>query len=277
MGTPSLIGNATTSRGAGRGPRARAGRRRAASRRAGRAAREGRGCFRPRSGPTCSARARAPSSITAARPWPASWTATGGQSSSSCGAGTTPRAARDLTQGFFAAFLERDFLRYVDRARGKFRVFLRTALDHYLADEWDRARAEKRGGARPHLPLDFAQVEGEAGGQAADDDPERLFRRKWAVAVMRRALEAVQGEYRASDRAHEFEVLGGRLVDGAAPAATYAALAARLGWSEHDVNNRLHRMRKLYRDAIWRELRALTEDDAQAEEELRELFSAVAR
>jgi RNA polymerase sigma-70 factor (ECF subfamily) len=186
-------------------------------------------------------------------------------------------AARDLTQGFFAAFLERDFLQYVDRARGKFRVFLRTALDHYLADEWDRACAEKRGGARPHLPLDFAQVDGEASGPAADDDPERLFRRKWAVAVMGRALEAVQGEYRASDRAQEFEVLGGRLVEGASPTATYAALAARLGWSEHDVNNRLHRMRKLYRDAIWRELRALTADDAQAEEELRELFSAVAR
>jgi RNA polymerase sigma-70 factor (ECF subfamily) len=191
--------------------------------------------------------------------------------------GHEPDAAADLTQSFFTAFLERDYLRYVDRARGKFRFFLRTALDHHLADERDRSRALKRGGGRRHLPLDFLEAERELEGAAlAQEDPERLFRRKWAVAVIKRALEALRESYAAGGRLAEYEILAARLVEPARGGATYAELAARLGVTELDVNNRLHRMRKRYRSAIWEELRLTTETDQQAEEELRELFAAFA-
>src|SRR5579859_4914550 len=54
--------------------------------------------------------------------------------------------AQDLTQGFFARLLEKNFLEGVTAERGKFRAFLLAALKGFMANEWDRARALKRGG-----------------------------------------------------------------------------------------------------------------------------------
>ena len=186
-------------------------------------------------------------------------------------------AARDLTQSFFTAFLEKDFLRYVDRARGRFSTFLRAALDHHLSDQRDHARAQKRGGGAHHLSLDRA-----APGQEIEnvsitwDDPERLFRRQRARAVIRRAMETLRDHYRNRDRLREYEVLVPSLVEPGRRGTTYADLAVRLAVTEPDITNRLHRMRKLYREAIWGQLRAATSTERQAQEELRELFAAFA-
>lgn len=186
-----------------------------------------------------------------------------------------PEAAKDLTQGFFAAFLERDFLRYVDRSRGKFRIFMRVALDHYLADERDRSRAHKRGGGALQVNLDFDEAELELQGEPTSIDPERMFARQWARAVIKRAQDTLREQERAAGRLAEFEVLGSRITEAETEGTTYRQLAARLGLSETDVNNRLHRLRKLYRAALWNELRATTKSDVEAQEELRALFSAV--
>jgi RNA polymerase sigma factor (sigma-70 family) len=183
-------------------------------------------------------------------------------------------AAKDFTQGFFAAFLERDFLQYLDQGRGRFRLFLRTTLDHYLIDEHHRATAQKRGGGKHVLSLDFAQAESEVGGDLLSEDPDRLFRRKWAVAVMRQAIERLRAEYAAEKRAAEFDAFLPRLGGEGRQDASYADVARNLGISEVDVTNRLHRFRKRYREAILAELRLCTETDADAEEELRELFTS---
>ena len=184
-------------------------------------------------------------------------------------------AAKDFTQGFFAAFLERDFLQYVEQGRGRFRLFLRTTLDHYLVDEHHRATAQKRGGGRPSLSLDFAQAEAEAEeGALLSEDPDRLFRRKWAVAVMRQAIEQLRADYAREGRLAEFEAFLPHLGGEGKPDTSYADLARLLSISASDVTNRLHRFRKRYRDAILGELRSCTGSAAEAEEELRELFSS---
>jgi len=188
-----------------------------------------------------------------------------------------PEAAKDLTQGFFAAFLERDFLRYVDRARGKFRIFLRVALDHYLADERDRSLAHKRGGRALQVHLDFDEAELELQNEPASSDPDRMFARQWALTVIKRAQNTIREEEQAAGRLDEFEVLAARITEAESEGTTYRQLALRLGLSESDVNNRLHRLRKLYRAAIWNELRATTKSDVEAQEELHALFSAVAK
>jgi RNA polymerase sigma-70 factor (ECF subfamily) len=189
--------------------------------------------------------------------------------------GFDAETAKDLTQGFFAAFLERNFLRYVDPPRGQFPVFLRATVEHFLADEWARLRTQKRGGLRPHLEL--TAVDQELGDQAGAGpaDPERLLRRKWAFTMMARALEAVRARYQTEGRGREFQVLGSRLTGAAERSPTYAEMAAELGVSESDVTNRLHRLRKRYRAAIWDEMYALTRDEAQAHEEMHELFAAI--
>lgn len=77
--------------------------------------------------------------------------------------------AQDLTQGFFARLLEKGSLEAADRQRGRFRTFLLTALGNYLANEWDRANRQKRGGGRHFLSFDEA-VSAEAGYQLLPRD-----------------------------------------------------------------------------------------------------------
>lgn len=186
-----------------------------------------------------------------------------------------PETAQDITQGFFTAFLERDLLKSVEREKGKFRSFLCVALRHYRCDEADRARAEKRGGGRPVLSLDFKRAETEFSREpASPDSPERTFQRQWALEVIRRALQALREESEASDRLTEFQALSLYLSAGGKGSPTHEEIARRLGLSESDVNNRVHRLRLRYRELILEEIRSYTENDEEARQELRELFSA---
>lgn len=177
--------------------------------------------------------------------------------------------SKDMTQGFFTAFLERDFLQYVQRERGKFRTFLIRAMQHFLADEWDRMQAQKRGGGLDVLSLDFARAESQVEDRGS---PERVFERQWALQVIEHALQAMRRQFEEGGRGEEFEVLKLHLSAGEAP--SYTDLAKKLGITVTDVNNRLHRARQMYREMILAEIRSYTETEAEAEEEMRDLFSA---
>ena len=186
-------------------------------------------------------------------------------------------AAQDIAQGFFTAFLEKDFLKSVEREKGKFRTFLCVALRHYMADEKDRARAQKRGGGKAPLSLDFARAETEMSRiPAAKDDPEKSFQRQWALEVIKRSLQALRAEFQASDRLAEFEAISLYLSAGGKEAPSHGDLARRLGISETDVNNRVHRLRQRYRDLILEEVRSYSESEEEAQQELRDLFAAFA-
>jgi len=186
-------------------------------------------------------------------------------------------AAQDIAQGFFTAFLEKDFLKSVEREKGKFRTFLCVALRHYMADEYDRASAQKRGGGRSPLPLDFARAETEISRvPAAKDDPEKYFQRQWALEVIKRALQALRAEFQASDRLAEFEAISLYLSAGGKDAPSHVDLAKRLSLSESDVNNRVHRLRQRYRELILEEVRSYSDSEEEAQQEVRDLFSAFA-
>lgn len=186
--------------------------------------------------------------------------------------GADAESAKDLAQGFFAALLERNFLQYVRKDRGRFRTFLLTALDHWLADERDRAGALKRGGGRAGFSLDFARAELEMAG--TPDAPDRAFRRDWALRVLARGLDVLRASFESSGRREEFEALRLHLAIGGDAPPSYADLARRLGLSEQDVANRIHRARAGYREAILEVVRAYSENEEEAREELRDLFSA---
>jgi RNA polymerase sigma factor (sigma-70 family) len=186
--------------------------------------------------------------------------------------GNDRETGKDLAQGFFAALLDRNFLQYVERDRGKFRTFLLTALEHFMADEHDRAQALKRGGGRSAFSLDFASAESEMSREpAAPESLDRIFRRDWALRVMSQALQTVKREFAASGRADEFEALRLHLSFTATAAPSYAEVATTLGISEGDVRNRIHRTRARYKEAILDVIRSYTETD-----ELRDLMSAFA-
>ena len=183
--------------------------------------------------------------------------------------------SKDLTQGFFAALLEKIYLRYVDRDRGRFRTFLLTALQHFMADEHDRETARKRGGRNPLLSLDFVRAESEVGYEpAGGETPEQAFRRDWALRVLAQALQKLRADFESAGRADEFEALRIHLNCESEETPSYAQVARSLGLTEGEVRNRLYRTRIRYREAILDIVRSYTETEEDAQEELRDLLSA---
>src|SRR5207302_1442125 len=138
-----------------------------------------------------------------------------------------------------------DFLAGVDRARGKFRAFLRAACTHFLANQRDFARAKKRGGGRRILSIDAADAEGRYGLEPSHRlTPEALFDRRWALTVLARTLEDLRAEHQAAGpvQLERFEVLRATLA-GDGGRVPHAELAARLGLTEGAVQVAVHRLR----------------------------------
>ena len=189
--------------------------------------------------------------------------------------------AQDLTQEFFARLLEKNYLATVGREKGKFRSFLLAALKHFLANERDRARAQKRGGG-PGAPglvsleaLDFEAAESRYRVEPAHDmTAQRVFERRWALTLLDRVLGRLQTEYAAGGKAELFERLKDCLT---APelAGRYAELADKLGMTEGAVKVAAHRLRRRYRAMLRQEIAQTVADPKDVEDEIRQLFAAV--
>lgn len=103
--------------------------------------------------------------------------------------------AEDLTQEFFARLREKQYLAAADPHRGKFRCFLLASLKHLLANQWNRAHAQKRGGRQGVMSIDFQAAENRYRLQAADTlTPERLYERRWALALLEQVLGRLREE-----------------------------------------------------------------------------------
>ena len=164
--------------------------------------------------------------------------------------GHSPEDAQDLTQAFFARLMEKNWVADADRSKGRFRTFLLSALTHFLSDEWDRARAQKRGGGAATLPLPFDTAEERYVREPADPDtPERIFERRWALALLDEVVSRLRDEYEGDGKADLFTALHPCLV-GERTALPYAELAQSLGTSESAVKSAVHRMRQRYRHLL---------------------------
>jgi RNA polymerase sigma-70 factor (ECF subfamily) len=116
--------------------------------------------------------------------------------------------AEDLTQEFFARFLDRDFLGAVDRSRGKFRAFLLACCRHFLANQREFTQARKRGGGQTVLSLDFAGAyERYEREPASSWTAEKLFERRWALILLDQVLGQLRQEYQAQDKGDLFDHL----------------------------------------------------------------------
>src|SRR6516225_3021178 len=88
--------------------------------------------------------------------------------------------ASDLTQAYFASFLEKRFLKSVDANLGKFRTFLLTSMAHFLANEWDKTQAQKRGGGQQVISFDELLAQERYDLEPVEGTtPESLFERRW--------------------------------------------------------------------------------------------------
>ena len=184
--------------------------------------------------------------------------------------------AEDLTQAFFARFLEKNYLEKLTSQKGKFRAFLLAALKHFLANEWDRANRQKRGGGVAPLSLDWQDADARYQTEPVDTlSPDKLYDRAWAVTLLENVLARLRDENAPEDKARCFQQLKGYLMVGT-NSIPYGEAAAKLSMSDGAVRVAVHRLRKRYRELLREQISQTLSDPAQIAEEMRTLFSAFA-
>jgi hypothetical protein len=194
-----------------------------------------------------------------------------------CRKGRQADAALDLTQGYFARLLEKGTIAAADPVKGRLRSFLVADCSFFLADRRDRDRALRRGGGRPVLSIDARDAEGRFLQEPShDDNPERMFERDWALALIARAFDQLERHYADTRRAELFRRLK-PLLSSDRDATRRAAVAAELGLTEGNLRVALHRLRARFAAALRVEVAATLQDtgDDAIEEELRILFAVL--
>ena len=190
--------------------------------------------------------------------------------------GHGPQEAEDLTQEFFARLLEKNYVADADQQKGRFRTFLIIALKHFLANEWDRRHAQKRGGFRTVVSIDHDLAESRFGAELAHhEQPDVIFERQWAMTLLEEVMARLQAEYTATDRKRLFDHLRPCLVKDES-ALPYAEIGQRLGLTEAAVKMGVQRLRNRYRELLREEIgRTVTSPD-EVEGEIEHLFSVFA-
>jgi RNA polymerase sigma factor (sigma-70 family) len=187
--------------------------------------------------------------------------------------GYAAEEAQDLTQEFFARFLQKDYVCQADRQRGRFRTFLLSSLNHYLTNEWDKRNTVKRGGRYLFVSWEELGAEDHYAREPCHDlTPEKLYDRRWALALIDRTFKALRREYEVSGDLAMFDALEAQLVDHA-ETGPWAQVAVQLGLSEGAVKMRIHRLRRRFGEMLRAEVAETVGSPRELEEEMRYLFA----
>ena len=189
--------------------------------------------------------------------------------------------ARDLAQGFFAAALERGWLAKFDPGRGKFRTYLLTCLDGFVAKEKRAGRRLKRGGDAAFVPVETTDEDGESRELPLSDgtDIEADFQREWARSLFALAVESLRGRCAAAGKEVAFTLFERYDIEGAEAhdRPGYAQLAADHGLPVTQVTNHLHWARRELRAAVLEKLREITASEEEFRSEARALLGVEVR
>jgi len=189
--------------------------------------------------------------------------------------GHNPEDAADLTQEFFTRLLDKEWLADVSRSKGRFRSFLLAAMTHFLANEYDKARARKRGGGCRIVPLEVETAETRYSLDPSDPvTPEQLYERQWALTLLDQVLIRLQAHYAEEGKAEFFEALRPCLV-GKSQGQPYAAFAKRLAMTEGAVRVAVHRLRQRYREVLRDQIAQTVGSPEEIEPEIQHLMRAL--
>jgi RNA polymerase sigma-70 factor (ECF subfamily) len=191
--------------------------------------------------------------------------------------GHSPHDAQDLTQEFFARLLENRWLDNANREKGKLRTFLIVALKNFMANEWRKANAQKRGGNRNFVPLDTAFAESRyAADSAIGLQPDAIFEQQWALTLLELTMQRLREEFVTAGKSGEFDEMKSCLM-AERGGIDYACIAARLGMNEGAARVAVHRLRKRFREIYREEIAQTLDENADLDGELRHLAQALAR
>jgi RNA polymerase sigma factor (sigma-70 family) len=188
--------------------------------------------------------------------------------------GYSVEQAQDLTQSFFARFLEKHDVKAADPHRGRFRSFLLGSFKHFLANEYDREHTSKRGGGHVFIALEVEGAEARYAAEPADTlTPEAVFERQWAQGMLDRAVGTLRAEFAGTGKERMFEHLEGFLYGE--KEAGYGDLARVLGTTEGAIKVTVHRLRRRFRDVLRADITATVSDDSEIDDEIRYLLAAL--
>lgn len=184
--------------------------------------------------------------------------------------------AQDLTQEYFSRLLAKQYLATIDPDKGRFRSFLLTSMKHFLANEWDRAHRQKRGGGCVTFSIEEAAAEERYQFEPAhEESPEKIFDRRWAQTVLEVVLTRLEQEFSETDKTDLFNELKACLT-GDPDASSYVEVAARLGMTESAVKSAAHRLRQRYGELLREEIGQTVASGTEIDEEIRDLCAALA-
>jgi RNA polymerase sigma factor (sigma-70 family) len=178
--------------------------------------------------------------------------------------------AQDLTQAFFERLLEKRYLADADPERGRFRAFLITTFKHFLSNEWDKAKAQKRGGDRRTFSLDFASQDSSQSEMLDTLTAERVYERQWAMTLLSRVMDRLQREMERSGKGQQFHCL--KELIGGSGGSSYAIAARDLGLSESATRMAASRLRRRYRDLLRDEIAQTVSLQEDIDSEVQHLF-----
>jgi RNA polymerase sigma-70 factor (ECF subfamily) len=189
--------------------------------------------------------------------------------------GAGPEEGKDLTQSFFALLFERRDLEAVRREKGRLRSFFFASLKNFLAKERRYAAAVKRGEGQALIPLEELLARKRPDLEPADTlSADRIFERRWALAVLEQVLARLEDEYRVAGNAKLFEQLKKLLADdGQRP--SQAQIGHQFGMTENAVNQAFYRLRERYRQLLHEEIAHTVIAPDDTEDELRHLIAVL--
>lgn len=188
--------------------------------------------------------------------------------------GFTAHDAQDLTQEFFYRLLDRHYLRAVDHRKGRFRSFLLASVEHFLANDWRRSQAQKRGGQATLVSIDDSAETRYLQENPPTLSPERVYEQRWAIAFLDRVLQRLRREFVEAGKQRQFEAFKVFLT-GDGPPSTHAALARELETTEAAVKMAVSRLRQRYAEVLRSEIADLVARPEDIEDELRALLNAL--
>ena len=181
----------------------------------------------------------------------------------------------DLIQGFYLRILDSDLLTSVDQhRRGRFRSFLLVCLKNFVANEWQRDQAVKRGGNWKKLSLDLSTANERYQIEPSHDlTPQRAFDRAWALDMLDRSLQEIADRWQASGKGRKFDLLKGYLLH--TDSLPRDEVAAELNMTPAALKVAVHRLRAEFRSALCRQVAETLDRDDLLEDEINRLFSAL--